>query len=191
MKLYFLFAVVFSVFFLDAKEIPLAFGNLSPKTVVFYPKGSCDVARQELIEEKPALLIESNADEKKHGEFSISKGMPAVAAAKRIRIEVAVWSDDVPEIGALFLRIRDRDGEIFQFPGTLPKEKEKGKGWIVLVYEIDPEKLPAGDTWGNKEKLNRKLDFPFQINGFGFQYRKTRGNVTFALGDGKILTETE
>ena len=125
---------------------------------------------------KRGLRFEWDNGSANHFEFVLKefRKLPEFDAAE-IRVTAYLPPEGTPR--TLNVRLRDRDGEMFQFSQPVPAE---ASGWREFRYRIDPLKPDAGSWYGGK-KANKKIDFPACFAGFAGDFRSHAGTGWIGL----------
>lgn len=125
---------------------------------------------------KRGLRIEWDHTKAGHFEFAVGEKLPLPQFdTAEICVTAYMPQEGMPR--TLNIRLRDRDGEMFQFSQTVPAD---ASGWQQFRYRIDPLNPDAGSWYGGK-KANKKLDFPVYFVGFAGDFRSRIGSGWLGL----------
>ena len=125
-------------------------------------------------EGKRVLRIDWDASRGRHFECGIGRTIP-LPEFTRAEITIGAYLPPGTPLETLCLRLRDADGETWQFTGS-PGKPDGGRREII--YSID-RAAPKADCWGGSG--NRKLDFPVTLAGFAGNFRKRTGSSWCAV----------
>lgn len=110
----------------------------------------------------------------KHFEFSLADA-PLLPTFARVQARVRAYIPADVQARNLSLRLRDRDGEVFQFVAPIAPGPE---GWRDFYYDIDAAN-PKASSWG--PKANKQIDFPVRLQGFAGDFKSDAGEGWIAL----------
>lgn len=115
-----------------------------------------------------ALRMQWDNTAAKHFEFSFADA-PLFPEFGRVQARVRAYVPADVHPRNLSIRLRDRDGEIFQFTAVVAPGAE---GWRDFVYDIDTANLKAA-SWG--PKANKQIDFPVRLQGLAGEFKSATG----------------
>ena len=181
-----LFLFAFILLALTAVSAPVILADFSteqPNVTLHKPKEKAQKASYaELAGGRRGLRCDWDNSCAYYTEFAIGKRMELPSFDEAEVIVEAYLPPECP-IRSLNIRLRDRDGEMFQLFYRIPSVTP---GWQRFRYKIDAEATYTG-TWNGGKKANRKLDFPVVFVGLAAEFNSKSG--TGFLGIGSISAE--
>ncbi len=159
------------------------FSSEQPNVVLHKPKEKAQqVSYTELTEGRRGLRCDWDNSRTYYTEFAVGKRME-IPSFDEAKIIVEAYFPPGCPIRSLNIRLRDRDGEMFQLFHRIPTVTP---GWQHFQYEIDAEATYSG-TWEGGKKANQKLDFPVTFIGLAAEFNSKSG--TGFLGIGSVSAE--
>lgn len=126
---------------------------------------------------RDALRIGWEDTPAKHFEFAL-RNAPVLPEFDKVRLRARVYLPADPQLTTLALRLRDRDGEIFQIPARITPGPE---GWRDLYYDVDLANV-RGNHWGGGSKANGKMDLPLRLQGVAGDFKAAGSSGWIGLG---------
>lgn len=119
------------------------------------------------------------------GEAHCKKEVP-LGDCREGEILLELGLDDPETLHSVGLRLRDSQGEIFQFPAAATVF---AKGGNVLRFPFR-EGLQRS-SWGPQKVVNKKIDWPLSFSGFSIRLKKDAGRRQVRIGDVRFLAGGE
>ena len=167
-----LYAKSVDISILDDTKDAIELVNLASETSRVVLNRPDETRQSAFVERMPggqnALRLQWDNSAAKHFEFSLADA-PLLPEFGRVQVRVRAYVPADAQARNLSLRLRDRDGEIFQFPAVIAAGPE---GWRDFYYDIDSAN-PKAASWG--PKANKQIDFPVRLQGFAGEFKSTTG----------------
>ncbi len=115
------------------------------------------------------------------GEVHCKKEVP-LGDCREGEIQLEISLEDPEMLHSVSLRLRDGQGELFQFPSA-GATFVKGENLLRFPFR---DGLQRG-SWGNPKIVNRKIDWPLNFSGFSIRLKKDGGIRRVRIGEVSFL----
>ncbi len=176
-----IYSAAFALLALTAAAAPVTlvdFASEQPNVILHKPEEKAQkVSYAEFAEGRRGLRCDWDNSRTYYTEFAVGKRMELPAFDEAEVIVEAYLPPNCP-IRSLNIRVRDRDGEMFQLFHRIPTVTP---GWQRFHYKLDAEAAYTG-TWNGGKKSNQKLDFPIVFTGLAAEFNSKTGTGFLGIG---------